>query len=330
MKQFFGILLSVFLLGCSTTASATPSIIISTPVAQGTIVTASSATIAPSLTPVRCPQATPEIFRVDPVQSPTNELQQVLSVRIGLGELVTVTNDNVTYVATGDFVSSQPVFITITLKPDQNNKLTVAAQVKTIQQGNCTYGGYVLRTERDRNGTSLTIVHQSAPIASPTSLAVQTITPTIAPKTPTVTVIRPSATAVSIRPSATPTACVAVTYADLTANDARLTILAQLPANACVRVVYKDGEQTQHTWHPIGSRLHLPRTLYVRPPTGQVTVFTKDGVHMAREFVKGRKAEDLPLRREGNRVLLEASGTAIFADLGGGEYQALVDTLARR
>ena len=340
--------------------------------AQQPTVTPLAAALTPTPTPTtpRCPQATPEIFRVEPLQSPTQALEQVVQVRIGLGEQVTVETVTGIFTATGSFNAfSRPAQVTITLQPDTVHKLKVTAKVSEVNQGGCKYGGYTLSTERDQNGLPLVIEQRSVatvPLnllatASPTVLTptiAAVLMPTVAPSsaitvtpqvTPTSTIAVQTRVAATVPISATsapivaasatstprptslpPVACVKVAYNDLIASPARPAALASLPERACVMVIYKDGEETRHTWYPVGARLRLGYVMYVRLPTNQVTIFTKDKVHMAREFVKGRKAEDLPLKREGNRLLLNASGTAIFADLGGGEHQALVDVLVRQ
>lgn len=331
-----------FLLGCTAPQAAPPTLTPSPQVA-----------LTPAATSTRCPQATPEVLRVEPVQSPTQALQQVIQVRIGLGEQVTIETESGVFTATGNFNAlSSPALVTITLAPDTTHTLKVSAKVREVTQGGCNYGGYVLKTERDRNGLPLVIEQRSnatIPLNLPTATVTATVsattsvgvapTPTLAPtasKAPSTATpmppTRPPATATSApRPTAAPAAnCAKVSYADLIASPARPSALASLPERACVMVVYKDGEETRHTWYPVGAKLRLGYVMYVRLPTNQVTIFTKDGVHMAREFMRGRKAEDLPLKREGNRVLLNASGTAIFADLGGGEHQALVDVLVRQ
>ncbi|MCW1968549.1 MAG: hypothetical protein KIH69_010590 [Anaerolineae bacterium] len=351
-----------FLLGC-TAPQAAPSTLTPSP----------QVTLTPVAASTRCPQATPEALRVEPVQSPTQALQQVIQVRIGLGEQVTIETESGVFTATGNFNAfSSPALVTITLAPDTTHKLKVSAKVREVTQGGCNYGGYVLRTERDRNGLPLVIEQRSnatiplnlpttvvsatltatlATSATPTSTATTTIlasstpTATQAPapaQTPTTSKSAATATPVpptrspanptsAPRPTAAPAAnCTKVSYADLIASPARPAALANLPERACVMVVYKDGEETRHTWYPVGAKLRLGYVMYVRLPTNQVTIFTKDGVHMAREFMRGRKAEDLPLKREGGRVLLNASGTAIFGDLGGGDHQALVDVLVRQ
>ncbi|MBU6359694.1 MAG: hypothetical protein KGS46_06680 [Chloroflexi bacterium] len=329
---------------------------------------------APTLTPTpitpRCPQATPEIFRVEPLQSPTQALEQVVQVRIGLGEQVTVETVTGIFTATGSFNAfSRPAQVTITLQPDTVHKLKVTAKVSEVTQGGCKYGGYTLGTERDQNGLPLVIEQRSVATVplnllatSSQTILTPTITAVLAPTIvsfsaiiatpqvpPTSTIAMPTRVAATLPVSATsappvpasatttprpillPTvACAKVAYNDLIVSSARPAALASSSAGACVMVVYKDGEETRHSWYPVGARLRLGYVMYVRLPTNQVTIFTKDNVHMAREFVKGRKAEDLPLKREGNRLLLNASGTAIFTDLGAGEHMALVDVLVRQ
>jgi hypothetical protein len=41
--------------------------------------------------------------------------------------------------------------------PDTTHNLTVEGRVRTVEQGECTYGGYTLSTTVDRNGAALVI-----------------------------------------------------------------------------------------------------------------------------------------------------------------------------
>ena len=74
---------------------------------------------------------------MEPLKSPTTELQQVISVRIGNGERVTITTDSGEFVATGDFTAySQPAQVTVTLKPNATTSVKVVAQVRVVDAGN--------------------------------------------------------------------------------------------------------------------------------------------------------------------------------------------------
>lgn len=101
-----------------------------------------------------CPVATPEFFTVDPITSPTDQLTQVITVDLGNGETITVTGESGTFTAPFD---TFPKEIEITLLPNTIHNLTVEGKVKEIAQGECVYGGYVLRTTTDRNGDPLVI-----------------------------------------------------------------------------------------------------------------------------------------------------------------------------
>ena len=103
---------------------------------------------------VQCPQATPEYFDVYPVTSPTGELSQTISAELGNGEVITVTTESGVFAAP---VTTYPTEIEITLLPDTTHTLTVEGRVSQVQQGDCTYGGYVLTTTRDRDGQTLVI-----------------------------------------------------------------------------------------------------------------------------------------------------------------------------
>jgi hypothetical protein len=101
-----------------------------------------------------CPEATPEFFDVEPVTSPTDQLTQKITVDLGNGEMITVTTESGTFTAPFD---TFPKEIEITLLPNTTHNLTVQGKVKEIVQGDCTYGGYMLETTRDRNGDPLVI-----------------------------------------------------------------------------------------------------------------------------------------------------------------------------
>src|SRR5262245_61457315 len=112
----------------------------------------SAEVIAPSAT--LCPQPTPELFWVEPVTSPTDQLSQTVHVRIGNGESVTVITESGTFTSTDN-----PSSVDVSLLPDTAHHLEVIAKVRTVVMGDgCTYGGSTLRTTRDRFGVPLTIV----------------------------------------------------------------------------------------------------------------------------------------------------------------------------
>src|SRR6185436_5020612 len=114
-------------------------------------------TITPS--PTFCPPPTQEPLWVEPVTSPTTQLSQVVTVRIGNGDAVTVTAESGVFVVTGTFSVNTPALVTVSLLPNTTHNLSVAAHVKKM---GC-YNGYTLSTTRDRNGALLTIVQQSPP-----------------------------------------------------------------------------------------------------------------------------------------------------------------------
>jgi len=118
---------------------------------------------APTPTPTQgmCPQATPELLSVDSVISPTDELAQEITVYIGNGERVDVVSEAGTFTAEGSFSRENPACVTVTLLPQVANHLEVIAYVRTISQGECTYGGYSLRTTVDLHGAPLTIIQGS-------------------------------------------------------------------------------------------------------------------------------------------------------------------------
>ncbi|HEY4690804.1 MAG TPA: hypothetical protein VIK33_15935 [Anaerolineae bacterium] len=111
------------------------------------------------LTPTPCPLATPELLAVEPVTSPTRSLSQVVTVRIGNGEAVTVTTVSGVFTTAGSFdVYSTPAFVTVALLTDTTHPLQVSARVRTVFHEGCQYGGYTLGTSRDKLGAPLIIV----------------------------------------------------------------------------------------------------------------------------------------------------------------------------
>jgi len=102
---------------------------------------------------------------VDPVTSPTVQLTQVITVYIGNGEEVTVETESGTFIVTGQFNHhTTPAKVEITLLPNTVHHLEVTAKVRSglTGPGNCTYGGYILRTTSDRNGAPLVIAQGTA------------------------------------------------------------------------------------------------------------------------------------------------------------------------
>lgn len=106
-----------------------------------------------------CPVATPEYFAVDPVTSPTDQLSQIITVDLGNGETITITTESGTFTAPFD---TFPMEIEIDLLPDTTHNLTVEGKVREVVQGDCTYGGYILSTTRDRYGDPL-VIEQNQP-----------------------------------------------------------------------------------------------------------------------------------------------------------------------
>lgn len=137
----------------SQTATRTPALII---VPTGTPTASKEPTVV-------CPVPSAEPLWVDPVTSPTDQLSQVIVVRIGGGEEVTVETQSGRFTVTGAFNAyTNPALVEITLLPDTVHNLRVLARVRTITHPNgCTYGGYTLSTSMDRNGNPLTIVQGS-------------------------------------------------------------------------------------------------------------------------------------------------------------------------
>jgi len=97
---------------------------------------------------------------VDPVTSPTDQLMQVITVYIGNGEEVTIETESGTFTITGQFNHhTTPAQVEITLLPNTVHHIEVTAKVRSglTGSGDCTYGGYILRTTYDKNGVPLII-----------------------------------------------------------------------------------------------------------------------------------------------------------------------------
>ena len=137
-------LLAVVLLGCAPPDTVT-----------------STATVM--VTPINCPQATPEFLWVEPVTSPTDQLAQTVTVHMGNLEVVTITTESGVFTATG-----QPAHVEVALMPNKSHHLQVDARVAEIWSGGCRFGGYTLHTRRDRNGNLLIIEQgQAGPLPVP-------------------------------------------------------------------------------------------------------------------------------------------------------------------
>jgi len=137
-------------------------------------------TRTPTPTPTFCALATAEPLWVEPVTSPTDQLSQVITVRAGNSEAVTVTLESGTFAITGNFTTMNPALVTINLLPNTTHHLTVSARIKTVVgTGGCTYGGYSLSTTQDRYGAPLTIAQGST--ITPTPTRTPTRTPTSIP-----------------------------------------------------------------------------------------------------------------------------------------------------
>lgn len=123
--------------------------------------TATETPPAPSATNTQCPIPTPEVFDVEPVTSPTDQLSQIITVYLGNGEEVTVVTESGTFTVTG---SLSPYLVEVSLLPDAVHHLQVFGRVKVvISSYGCVYGGYTMSTTFDRYGAPLTIV-QGIPV----------------------------------------------------------------------------------------------------------------------------------------------------------------------
>jgi hypothetical protein len=112
-------------------------------------------------TPYPCPQATSEIFYVEPIPATTDESTITLHVTLGNLEEITVITESGTYTSTtGD--------VEVTLLPESTNHFEVRGKVKqTGPAGGCQYGGYTLTTTNDRTGNPLVIEQTEATVGEP-------------------------------------------------------------------------------------------------------------------------------------------------------------------
>ncbi|HET9912930.1 MAG TPA: cellulase family glycosylhydrolase [Anaerolineales bacterium] len=141
--------------------------------------TPTGATNTPTRTPTPtatfCPQATAEPLWVEPVTSPTDQTSQVITVRIGNSDSVTVAHEFGSTTVTGNFSTSNPALVTVPLQVNATHHLRVSVHIKPmIGPGGCSYGNYTLSTGNDRYGSPLTIVQTDSTITpTPTTLRVQ-------------------------------------------------------------------------------------------------------------------------------------------------------------
>lgn len=121
---------------------------------------AAAARAAPSATPTLwCPPATPEPFWVEPVDSPTDLFSQVVSVTLGNAEAISVTAESGVFTPTGSAQGYYLVPVSLLTNTVHHLEVFGAVQVITWPNG-CVYGGYTLRTTRDRYGDPLEIVQR--------------------------------------------------------------------------------------------------------------------------------------------------------------------------
>lgn len=116
-----------------------------------------------------CPQATQELLQVEPVTSPTGQRSQAVTVQMGNCEAVTITAESGTFTGT-----CGPEGVVVDLLPDKPHYLEVVAKVREIVHSNgCAYGGYTMRTNRDRDGNPL-VIQQGQPSPPPAPGAILT------------------------------------------------------------------------------------------------------------------------------------------------------------
>jgi hypothetical protein len=134
-------------------------------------------TRTPTPTTTACALPTPQPLWVEPVTSPTDQTSQVITVRVGYGDSVTVTHEFGSATVTGDFSTSNPALVTVPLQANATHHLRVSAHVRSVTIGGCTYSDYTLITANDRFGAPLTIVQTDGTI-TPTFTPTATTPPT--------------------------------------------------------------------------------------------------------------------------------------------------------
>lgn len=125
----------------------------------------------PTATATNCPLATPEPFMIDPVTSPTSELSQTLTVRLGRGEWVRATGPAGTVTA-NDPDPDGFFRVTVPLAANQTNEILVEGKVELVGTPGetCVYGDYIL-------SNTVSIIQET-----PTSTATATPTSTSVPQ----------------------------------------------------------------------------------------------------------------------------------------------------
>ncbi len=107
-----------------------------------------------------CPVNTPEPLWVEPVTSPTDLFNQVIVVRVGNSDSVTVEAESGSFNLIGSFSTGAPAYVSIALLPNVTHHLTVSAHIRPWSWNECQYPGYTLTTHVDKNGNQLTLVQQ--------------------------------------------------------------------------------------------------------------------------------------------------------------------------
>ncbi len=105
-------------------------------------------------TPYPCPQATAELFYVEPIPAATSDTALTVRVVLGNAEEITIITESGVFTSPGGDVE-------ITLLPNTVHHLEVIGQVREVQNGNCTYGGYTLHATTDKDGNPLVIEQKS-------------------------------------------------------------------------------------------------------------------------------------------------------------------------
>ena len=143
-----GITLNLLIAGCSAYTPGSAVVQTSTPYMA-----------SPTPTEKLCPQATAEVFSVDPIPAATNQLSITVHVNLGKMEEITIVTESGTFVSNTGFVE-------ITLLPNAIHHLEVRGKVLRVEGtgelNGCLYGGYTLVTTFDEAGEPL-VVEQRSP-----------------------------------------------------------------------------------------------------------------------------------------------------------------------
>jgi hypothetical protein len=123
-------------------------------------------------TAVMCPAPTGVLFAVEPVTSPTRGLTQSVTVRMILGEAVTITSESGVLTWYGSFDDGgNPARVIVPLITNTTHHLRVRAYSGGLRGGSCLIASFTAETTLDRDNNPLTIVQVGRHLYLPLSLS---------------------------------------------------------------------------------------------------------------------------------------------------------------